>query len=537
MSVKRKNALNLNIILEKTQFIRLALSSVLFAFMLIFSSGSKAELLILAVSALLAGADLFSASYDDIRIGNYFSYSLILIISGIVCFLLSFRYEAVAMLILYRIGLYLIRYTTEKTKTSAIELIAPEDADISGYTKDVIEDDSKLQLEYTQNITASSGIFLKAIAVIGIIYAILMPLIAKYNITVSIHRAIAIILVSNPFSLIAGIKACSAVGIGFAASKGSIFSNAEALEMISAPKVAIFNKNKLFIEETPVILSVKSQIVDEDTFMNLVSHLVYDSELDFCKAIVSARRYKYQPNMVMDMKDIDNCGVEGTISGSQVIFGTLDFMQERGIEPTDESDIDGDYYYLAVSGRYAGCIVLSRSYSLAAEDIVSGLRERGVTKNILLSSHSIELTSAFSAMNGFDEYKAEQTSDQISEDIQAICEKGRYKKLYIYADKIQSHSSADIDFKIGIVPEQEDVLVIPEYLELMPQSIDISRRMLDIIKQNVIFVFAIKGLLIFLAMIGFSNPWFAVFIDMASALATILNAIRITSSTSLKANF
>ena len=52
--------------------------------------------------------------------------------------------------------------------------------------------------------------------------------------------------------------------------------------------------------------------------------------------------------------------------------------------------------------------------------------------------------------------------------------------------------------------------------------------------QNAIFVFVIKAILVVLSIIGYSNLWFVVFMDTVAALATLLNAIRVTTPSLLK---
>jgi cation transport ATPase len=65
-------------------------------------------------------------------------------------------------------------------------------------------------------------------------------------------------------------------------------------------------------------------------------------------------------------------------------------------------------------------------------------------------------------------------------------------------------------------------------------GIQISHRTKELIAENAIFVFVIKAILVFLSIIGYSNLWFVVFIDTVAALATLLNAIRVTTPSLLK---
>lgn len=74
-----------------------------------------------------------------------------------------------------------------------------------------------------------------------------------------------------------------------------------------------------------------------------------------------------------------------------------------------------------------------------------------------------------------------------------------------------------------------DALVIPESYLNIPMGIQICRRMLELLRENAIFAIAVKAILIFLSFIGYSTLWFVVFIDTVTALATLLNAIRVTT--------
>ena len=524
------------IILKKTLIVRLVLASLITVFVLVMAPAGNISLIMLLAAVFLAGCDIFSDALKDILNGDVFSYSLILFLCALIAVFLGHGIESVIMLLLYRICVYLIHYTTEKTKKSALELINPEDADIISYTEDIFEDNNNLQLRLGKSLSKSASGILKICIAVAVLYAVLLPVFAHYSVKASVYRALCIMLVCVPYSITAGIPAASSVGIGLSSSKGSIFGNSAILESFSNPKVAVFNGNGLLNEEIQSILFVESKITDEDSFMNLVSHLVYDSDQQFAKSIVSARRYRYMPGLVSEFKDIDGYGVEGVIGGSKVYFGNLEFIEDKGIEPEIEESIDGDYYYLLVSGRYAGYLVLSRNYPVEVAEAIKALKDRGVDHIILLTDDRNDLRDYFSENTGFDDIKY-ISKEELQESLEEICNKGRYKKIYISAEDRAEHSPANIDIKLGLIPGNEDVLLIPEFIDSLAESIDVSRRMNELVKRNALFVFIIKAVLIFLAMIGFSSIWFAVFIDLCAALATILNAIRITAEPIIRVGF
>ena len=100
--------------------------------------------------------------------------------------------------------------------------------------------------------------------------------------------------------------------------------------------------------------------------------------------------------------------------------------------------------------------------------------------------------------------------------------------LYIYSSGIESHSSAGVDIRVSPKSKFADAMIMPEDLQNFPSAIGICRRVGQINAENAVFAIAVKALLIFLSMTGHCTLWFAMFLDMAAALATILNTIRVT---------
>ena len=523
-------------LLEKTIFIRLIIASILLAATLIIDFSSNVRTAFIVIAVLFAGCDIFSEAVKNSLNKDVFSYSGIITVSTIIAVILGYDYEAFVMILLYRLCIYLIHYTIEKTKASAIELIDPDDADIISYTEEIINNDDNLKLRAETLLGGSAKKILAFSIALAVIYAILLPLLANYTFKASIYRALSILLVSVPFSVTAGMPAVAAVGLGYASSKGSIFSKASVLEKFHAAKVAVFNDKMINRDEDEAILSIDSGNYDEDTFMNLVSNLVYNSDQWFARAIIREKRYVYMPEMITDFEDFEGFGVKGSINSSDLYFGTLEFIEDKVNIPIEET-LDADYYHLVISNKYIGSIAFSRNYSISFNEIVEGLKGRGVAKCILLSQHAVDFSENDDTDSIFDITKKGLDDSELSAQLYEICSKGRYKKIYIYSEDMENHSNADIDVKIGLVPVNEDVTVIPEYINCLPESMDISRRMSEVAKENALFVFIIKAILIFLAMIGFSGIWFAVFIDLSAALATILNAIRVTSRPIIKLDF
>ena len=100
--------------------------------------------------------------------------------------------------------------------------------------------------------------------------------------------------------------------------------------------------------------------------------------------------------------------------------------------------------------------------------------------------------------------------------------------MYVYSNGFENHSDAALDVRVSTKGKYADALVAPEPVANLPEAVKISRRLHDVAVENAVFAFVIKAILIFLSVIGCCTLWFAMFLDTAATLATILNTIRVT---------
>ncbi len=92
-------------------------------------------------------------------------------------------------------------------------------------------------------------------------------------------------------------------------------------------------------------------------------------------------------------------------------------------------------------------------------------------------------------------------------------------------------SRADIGIAMGglgsdAAIEAADIVLMDDKPSKIAQAMKISRRTLGIVRQNIIFALAVKGLVLILSAMGLSNMWEAVFADVGVAVLAILNAMR-----------
>ena len=96
-----------------------------------------------------------------------------------------------------------------------------------------------------------------------------------------------------------------------------------------------------------------------------------------------------------------------------------------------------------------------------------------------------------------------------------------------------THLFCDLLQRIASASQGNDLLIQGGQSVKKCFAVQIGKRMGQLQAENAIFAFVIKALLIFLAINGKCTVWFALFVDMAAAIGTVLNSIRVTQDSLL----
>lgn len=523
-------------ILDNILLIRLVIASVIFAVSLIIKMPNFARIILLVLVSAAAGYDIFLNAINSVQKGEYFATSVVVCFVTIASFFIGFGVEGTALILLYQIGLLLIKFTIEKTRKSAQDLLRYQDEETVRRYSELIKQDNVGHMEIEDTMRYSSGSILKLAMVFAVIYAIALPLVTSYGFIVSVHRALMIILIATPVSVVAAMPVTGIVGLCYSAQQGVLFKDAEALEKAGRTNVAVIDKAGVFTEETPHVVSISPDIIDRDTFMNFASHALYYSEQPLAKAVAAINNQEYRLELISDFTDIPGCGVELKIGGAPVTLAIRDFFIKRGVQvPQDNNeDTNGQVFYMTVSDRFVGKIILSDDINSEAVDLSSGINDLCLNRCILVTEDGEEESQRFAYELSLNEVVSGCDTEKKLKLINDLKQDRSNHVLYVYSNGFQSHSQADVDMRVGKKAKFADAQVKPDYVANIPFAIQVSRRTKEVAISNALFAFIVKSILIFLSIIGYCNIWFAIFIDMAAALATVLNSIRVTSESLVK---
>ena len=516
--------------------LRLAAASLIFAYVLIRTPDEWLKMLLLITASVLAGFECLREAFRALINRYLTAEALIVSFAVIVSFLIGFGEEGTALMILFPALKLLITAEEENVQNQALKLLDRCGNEYTAEIAEKIQRPDALDLRIAAVMEDSVRLALHGGLLIALIYAVILPLFFHYNIRIAVHRAITVMLVCTPFSLLAAMPSIARVSLIFAASKGTVFERAADLELMDGTKTVLMDKSCFAKNEEQRILDYQSTSLDDNTFFMLVSHLAALSEQSFSEAILREGKCEIREGLVTDFEEAPG-GIEGTLMDSRVILGTASYLAGKNITAPQDPQEKGICFHLYAAGRYGGYLVLSESTQTDIEDIIHDLRVNGVNRCILICEESAEEISNYSINSKFDDVFTGISSENRLSAVNEICGSDSKKKVYFVRDDEEKRSDAELEIRIGKNLGDADALTSEEDYANIPVLFSLSHRIKEIAAENAIIAFGIKALIIFFSLIGYCNLWMAILADTAAAIITILNANRVTFKSLIRSFF
>lgn len=223
------------------------------------------------------------------------------------------------------------------------------------------------------------------------------------------------------------------------------------------------------------------------------------------------------------------------MDGRTVLAGNQKLMDQFQISFEDRCRHMGTIIHVAVDGEYAGHIVISDQPKPEAAQALSDLKAAGVRRTVMLTGRRPERRRGRGRELGLDEFHAELLpGDKVDQVERLLAQKQPKENLVFVGDGINDApvlSRADIGVAMGALGsdaaiEAADIVLMDDDLSKLAQAVRIARKTLSIVRQNIVFALAVKGLVLVLSALGYVGMWWAVFADVGVSVLAILNASR-----------
>lgn len=348
-------------------------------------------------------------------------------------------------------------------------------------------------------------------------------------------RALTTLVISCPCALVISIPLSFFGGIGGASAKGILIKGSVYLEALAQTRYVVCDKTGTLTKGVfEVTHTEPAEGFSKEELLELAAYAECYSNHPISKSLKEAYGREIDQSRVSDVEEISGHGVQACIDSRSVAAGNGKLMKQLGIAYNQPQKI-GTEVHVAVDGRYAGYILISDVVKPEAKRAVSGLKSAGVKQVVMLTGDAKTVAEAVAAELGIDVVKSELLpADKVSEVENLLAAKGEKEKLAFVGDGINDApvlSRADLGIAMGALGsdaaiEAADIVLMDDDPVKIATAMNISRKTLRIVHQNIVFALAVKIACLALGAVGFVNMWWAIFADVGVMIIAVLNAMR-----------
>lgn len=349
-----------------------------------------------------------------------------------------------------------------------------------------------------------------------------------------IYRALTFLVISCPCALVISIPLSFFAGIGGASKEGVLIKGSNYMETMSKTKYVVFDKTGTLTQGVFEVEAIHHNEMDEQELLEYAALAECASSHPISKSIRNAYGKEIDRTRVTDIRELSGHGILAKVDGREIAAGNEKLMQQLGVEYKECHSV-GTIIHMAVDGKYEGHIVIADLVKPNAKEAVARLKKAGVRKTIMLTGDTKVVAEQVARSLGIDEvYSGLLPGDKVTKVEEILAQKSEQEKLAFVGDGINDApvlTRADIGIAMGAMGsdaaiEAADVVLMDDDPLKIAKAIQISRKCLGIVYQNIIFALVIKFGCLALGAVGIANMWFAIFADVGVMILAVLNAIR-----------
>lgn len=402
---------------------------------------------------------------------------------------------------------------------------------------ELVEKATETKAKSEKFISKFSKYYTPTVIVFAILIMFIPPIFVGFDkFSIYAYRSLCFLVVSCPCALVISVPLTYFASIGSFARNGIVVKGASFVEALAKVNTVIFDKTGTLTKGDFEIteISVQGEHTEEE-ILETVAYAESFSNHRIAKSILE--RYKEKINKpinsawISDYTEIAGKGVKANIFMQDTIVGNAKFLKEEGIK-FFEVGRSGTVVYIAVSGEYAGFIVIEDRIKRDALNIVKNLKLAGV-EDICLSTGDEEnsaraVCSKLGIKNCYYGLLPEDKVDIITDKVQ----EGR--TVAFVGDGINdapSLANANVGISMGelgsdIAVQASDVVIMTDEPSKVAYAVKKARKTHKIVLENIIGSIGIKIAIMFLIGFGFSGMWLAVFADVGVNLLAVINSLR-----------
>ena len=378
---------------------------------------------------------------------------------------------------------------------------------------------------------------------------------------------ISVLVIACPCALGLATPTAIMVATGKGAENGILIKGGEALETAHKIQTIVFDKTGTITEGKPEVTDVITAAgIEENYFLQMTASAEKGSEHPLGQAIVQGAQNKGLTLFNIEkFTAVTGRGIEAAINGVSVIAGNRKLMDEKNI-PLAELEAASDRLagegktpmYVAFDGKAAGIVAVADVLKPSSKAAIEKLHKMGI-EVAMITGDNKKTANAISKQVGIDRVLAEVLPQDKSAEVKKLQETNtetlheERRKPFSQTAKRRQHfvamvgdgindapalAQADIGIAIGsgtdVAMESADIVLMHSDLIDVPTAINLSKRTIRNIKQNLFWAFGYNVLgipiaagLLYLFGGPLLNPVFAAAAMSLSSVSVLTNALRL----------
>lgn len=397
-----------------------------------------------------------------------------------------------------------------------------------------------------------SGYFVPVVIVLAILSAVFW-LIRGESIEFAVTSLVSVLVIACPCALGLATPTAIMVGTGKGAENGILIKSGEALEQAHNINALVLDKTGTLTKGRPVVTDLFTETDTEgsqDRLLNLAASLEANSEHPLGKAMIDEAKNRGMELMpTRNFRTITGKGIQADIEGLTYAIGNEKLMVEAGVSLTgalaEKAALlaeDGKTpMFVARGSEPVGIIAVADTIKETSREAVALLKNMGI-RTIMLTGDNERTARAIGRQLDIDEVVAEVLPEDKIRKVEELKEAGYVTGMV--GDGINDApalAAATVGIAIGsgtdVAMESADIVLMHDDIMDVPTALDLSRKTIRNIKQNLFwaFIYNVIGIPFAMGVLYFItgnpdlllNPMFAALAMSLSSVSVLTNALRL----------
>jgi Cu+-exporting ATPase len=384
--------------------------------------------------------------------------------------------------------------------------------------------------------------FIPTILTIAIVSFILWYYVFDSTLLFGLTVLISVLVVACPCALGLATPTAVTVGIGRGAEFGILVKNGEALEISEKLTTVLFDKTGTLTKGKPEVTDIIGYEIGETELLRYAASVEASSEHPLGDAVVrKAKKDGLDLQEIREFNSFGGKGVRAIVKGREVIIGNRSLFSDKNVEITNQVEDkilqlekEGKtVVIMGINGALSCIIAVADTLKESTADAISGLKNMKL-KVAMITGDNARTAKAIASQIGIDRIISEVLPQDKSAEVKRLQEDGEV--VAFVGDGINDApalAQADVGIAIGsgtdIAIESGDIVLIKDDLMDSVASVQISKKVMGRIKQNLFWAFAYNVILIPVAA-GILYPSFGImFRPEYAGLAMALSSVTVVS--------